>query len=107
MGASEGLQSIFSYSSDPVFPLFFSLQLRVLEDRYEFEYGWITFRLLALVCVFHLMSLACFLPRVFVLISWLDPPLHFVVTCSILWDMFIDHFFTLYTYHGLSAIFFV
>ena len=42
--------------------------------------GWITFRLVALVCVFHLMSLACFLPRVFVLISWLGTPLHFVVT---------------------------
>ncbi|RVW28175.1 hypothetical protein CK203_116878 [Vitis vinifera] len=32
VGASEGLQSLFSYSSDPVFPLF-SLQLRVLRDR--------------------------------------------------------------------------
>ena len=64
MGASEGLQSLFSYSSDPVFPLF-SLQLRVLGDRYEFEYGWITFRLVALVRVFHLMSLARFLPRAF------------------------------------------
>ena len=37
MGASEGLQSLFSYSSDLVFPLF-SLPLRVLGDRYEFEY---------------------------------------------------------------------
>ncbi|RVW28183.1 hypothetical protein CK203_113827 [Vitis vinifera] len=32
VGASEGLQSLFSYNSDPVFPLF-SLQLRVLGDR--------------------------------------------------------------------------
>ncbi|RVW27679.1 hypothetical protein CK203_107540 [Vitis vinifera] len=31
VGASEGLQSLFSYSSDLVFPLF-SLQLRVLGD---------------------------------------------------------------------------
>ena len=54
MGASEGLQSLFSYSSDPVFPLFFSLQLRVLGDRYEFEYGWVTFRLVALDYVFLL-----------------------------------------------------
>ena len=91
MGASEGLQSLCGYSSDPVFPLF-SLQLRVLGDRYEFEYGWITFRLVALVCVFHLMSLACFLPRVFILISWLDTPLHFVVTYSILWDTFMITF---------------
>ena len=50
--------------------------------------GWITFRLVTLVCVFHSMSLACFLPMAFVLISWLDAPLHFVVTHSILWDMF-------------------
>ena len=70
--------------------------------------GWITFRLVALVCVFHLTSLACFLPRVFfVLISWLDTPLHFVVTYSILWDMFIDHLFTLHTSHGLGTSFFV
>ena len=67
MGASEGLQSLFSYSSDPMFPLF-SLQLRVLGDRHEFEYGWVTFRHVALVRVFHSMSLACFLPRDFVLI---------------------------------------
>ena len=39
--------------------------------------GWITFHLVALVCVFHSMSLACFLPRAFILISWLDTPLHF------------------------------
>ena len=69
--------------------------------------GWITFRLVTLVCVFHLMSLACFLLRAFVLISWLGTPLHFVVTHSILWDMFIDHLFTLHTYHGLSTSFFV
>ena len=67
----------------------------------------ITFRLVALVCVFHLMSLACFLLRAFVLISWLGTPLHFVVTHSIFWDMFIDHLFILYTYHGLSTSSFV
>ena len=69
--------------------------------------GWITFRLVTLVCVFHSMSLACFLPMAFVLISWLSVPLHFVVTHSIFWDMFIDNLFTLYTYHGLSTSFFV
>ena len=37
MGASEGFQSLCGYSSDPVFPLF-SLQSRVLRDRFEFEY---------------------------------------------------------------------
>ena len=50
--------------------------------------GWITFRLVALVCVFHLMSLTCFLPRDFVLISWLDTSFHFIVTYSMFWDMF-------------------
>ena len=69
--------------------------------------GWITFRLVALYYVFHLMSLACFLPRVFVLISWLDTPLHFVITHMMLWDMFIDHLFTLYAHHGLSTSLFV
>ena len=69
--------------------------------------GWIIFRLIALVCAFHSMSLACFLPRAFVLISSHDTPLHFVVTQSVLWDMFIDHLFILYTYHGLSTSFFV
>ena len=72
--------------------------------------GWITFRLVALVCVFHLTSLACFLPGVFVLISWLDTPLHFVVTYSMLRNMFIDHdhhLFTLYTYHEPDTSLFV
>ena len=50
--------------------------------------GWITFHLVALDYVFYSMSLACFLPRDFVLISWLGTPLHFSVTHSILWDMF-------------------
>ena len=72
--------------------------------------GWITFRLVALVCVFHSMSLACFLPRAFVIISWLGTPLHFVVTHSIFWDMFIDHdhlALALYTYHEPDTSFFV
>ena len=102
MGASEGFQSLFSYSSDPVFPLF-SLQLRVLGDWYEFEYRLDHHCHVTLYYVFHSMSLACFLPRVFVLISWLNTPLHFVITHMMLWDMFIDHFFTLYAHHGLST----
>ena len=92
VGASEGLQSLFSYSSDPVFPLF-SLQLRVLRDLFEFEYRLDHLCHVTLDYVFHSMSLACFLLRAFSLISWLDTPLHFVFTCSILWDMFIDHLF--------------
>ena len=106
MGASEGLQSLFSYSSDPVFPLF-SLQLRVLGDWYEFEYRLDHHCHVTLYYVFHSMSLACFLPRVFVLISWLNTPLHFVITHMMLWDMFIDHLFTLYAYHGLNTSSFV
>ena len=72
--------------------------------------GWITFRHVTLDYVFHSMSLACFLLRAFILISWLDIPLHFVVTYLMLQDMFIDHdhlVFALYTYHGLSTPFFV
>ena len=65
--------------------------------------GWITFHLVAL----YSMSLECFLPRAFVLISWLDTPLHFVFTHSILWDMLMDHLFTLHTYHRLSTSFFL
>ena len=42
MGASESLQSLFSYSSDPIFPLF-SLQLRVLRDWLSLSIGQITF----------------------------------------------------------------
>ena len=37
MGASEVFQSLYGHSSDSTLPLF-SLQLRVLRDRYEFEY---------------------------------------------------------------------
>ncbi|RVW75102.1 hypothetical protein CK203_057875 [Vitis vinifera] len=38
VGASEGLQSLYSHSLDSTLPLF-SLQLRVHRDQYEFEYG--------------------------------------------------------------------
>ena len=73
MGASEGLQSLFNYSSDPIFPLF-SLQLRVLGDLFEFEYRLDHLCHVTLDYVFHSMSLSCFLPRAFVFLSWLDPP---------------------------------
>ena len=68
---------------------------------------WTILHCVALDYSFHLLSLTCFLPRDFVLISWIDTPLHFVVTHSILWDMFIDHLFTLHAYHELSTSFFV
>ena len=69
--------------------------------------GWITFHLVALVYAFtrwiyHAFSLGLFVP-----ISWLDTPLHFVVTYWTLWDMFIDHLFILHTYHELSTSSFV
>ena len=54
--------------------------------------GWIAFRLVALDYAFYFTSLTCFLPRVFILISWLDTPLHFVVTYLILWDTFMITF---------------
>ena len=109
MGASEGLQSLFSHSLDLTLPLI-SLQLRVLGDRFEFEYGWITFRLVALVYAFHSMSLSCFLLRAFVFLFWLDASFHFVDTYLILRDMFIHHdllVFALYTYHEPNTSFFV
>ena len=108
MGASEGLQSLFSYSSDPVFPFFFSLQLRVLGDLFEFEYRLDHPCHVTLDYVFHSMSLSCFLPRAFVFLSWLDPPLHLVVTHLMLRGYVHDHLMlALYTYHGLGTSLFV
>ena len=72
--------------------------------------GWTTSCHIALDYSFpHSMSLACFLPRAFVVLSWLDASFHFVVTYLMLRDMFIDHdhLFTLYTYHRLDTLFFV
>ncbi|RVW72045.1 hypothetical protein CK203_054067 [Vitis vinifera] len=40
-------------------------------------------------------------------LSWLGTPLHFVVTCWMLWDMFIDHIFTLFALITLSFVSFV
>ena len=71
MGASEGLRSLFSYSSDPVFPLF-SLQLRVLGGRYEFEYGRTVRLCLGCICPFQFRLL--FLSYLF-LYRILIPPL--------------------------------
>ena len=103
VGASESLQSHFSHHLDLVFSLS-GFHLRVLRDWYELSIGWITFRHVTLDYVFHSMSLSCFLPRAFVLISWLNTPFHFVVSCWMLRDMFIDHLFTLYTCHDLNTI---
>ena len=93
---------------DSTLPLF-SLQLRVLGDRFEFEYQLDHLGHVALVCSFHSMSLSCFLPRAFVFLSWFDTSIGFVDTHSMLWDMFIDHdhLFTLYTYHEPDTSFFV
>ena len=77
----------------------FSLQLRVLKDRYEFEYRLDHLCQVILDYVSHSMSLTCFLPKTFVFLSWLDTSIHFAVTYLMFWDMFIyhDHFF--YTVH--------
>ena len=107
MGASKGLQNLFSYSSDPALPLF-SLQLRVLGDLFEFEYRLDHLCHVTLDYVFHSMSLSCFLPRAFVFLSWLDPPLHLVVTHLMLRGYVHDHLIlALYTYHGPDTSFFV
>ena len=106
MGASEGFQSLYGHSSDLTLPLF-SLQLRVLKDWYEFEYWLDHLCHVVLVCSFHSMSLSCFLPKALIFLPWLDTSFHFAITYLMLWDMFIDHLFTLYTYHGLNTPFFV
>ena len=106
MGASEGFKSLCGHSLNSTLPLF-SFHLRVLKDSYEFEYRLDHLCHVALVYVFHLMSLTCFLPRAFIFFSWLGTSFHFVVTCLMFWDMFIDHIFTPYIYHGPSTPFFV
>ena len=85
----------------------FSLQLRVLKDWYEFEYRLDHLFHVALVYVFHSISLTCFLLKAFIFFSWLGTSFHFIVTCLMLWDMFIDHLFTPYIYHGPSTLFLV
>ena len=108
VGASEGLQSLFGYTLDPMFSLLVS-SWECSEIGTSLSICWITFCHVALDYSFHSMSLACFLPRAFVFLSWLGTPFHFVVTHLVLWDMFFDHdnLFTLYTYHRLSTLFFV
>ena len=81
----------------------------MLRDRYEFEYRSDHLDHVALVYSFHSMSLSCLSPRAFVFLSWLDTSFHFAITYLMLRDMFIDHghlVFALYTYHGLSTLFF-
>ena len=88
----------------------FSLQLRVLKDRYEFEYRLDHLCQVILDYVSHSMSLTCFLPKAFIFLSWLDTSFHFVDTYLILRDMFIDHdhlVLALYTYHEPDTSFFV
>ena len=91
---------------DSTLPLF-SLQLRVLGDRYEFEYGWVTFRLVALDYVFHSTSLACFLPRVFCSHFLARHTLSLCFRSLDALGYVHDHLFTLHTYHGLSTSSFV
>ena len=60
--------------------------------------------------LFTRLSLACFLPKVFILISWLDASFHFVDIYLMLRDMFIHYdllVFALYTYHEPDTSFFV
>ena len=56
------------------YSLFLVSSWECLEIGMSLSIGWITFRLDTLVCVFHSMSLACFLPRAFVsLLAWHTP----------------------------------
>jgi len=61
VGASEGLQSLYGYTLDLIFPLF-SLQLRVLGDRYEFEYRLDHFSSCRLSLCFSLDEFSMFSP---------------------------------------------
>ena len=108
VGASESLQGRLTHHLDPVLlPLVSNWECS--EIGTSFSISWITFCHVALDYSFHLMSLACFLHRAFVSLSWLGTSFHFVVTCLMLWDMFIDydHLFIPYTYHEPSIPFFV
>ena len=106
VGASKSLQGRLTHHLDPVLLLLVS-NWECSEIGTSFSISWITFCHVALDYSFHSMSLACFLPRAFVSLSWLGTSFHFVVTCLMLWDMFIDHIFTPYIYHGPSTPFFV
>ena len=79
VGAHEGLQSLFGYSLDPMFSLLVS-SWECSEIGTNLSISWITFCHVTLDYSFHSMSLACFLLRAFVFLSWLGTPFHFVVT---------------------------
>ena len=108
MGTSESLQSLFSYSLDPILSLLVS-SWECFEIGTSFSISWITFFHVTLDYSFHSMSLTCFFPRDFVSLSWLGTSFQLIVFCLMLWDMFIDHDhpFTSYTYHRPSTPFFV
>ena len=108
MGASESLQNPLSHYLDPMFSLLVS-SWKCSKISISLSIGWITSCFVALDSFSRLMSLTCFLLRAFVFFSWLGTSFHFVVTCWMLWDMFInhDHVFTLYTYHRPNTLFFV
>ena len=98
----------FSYHLDPVLSYFVS-SWECLEISTSLSICWITFCLVALDSFSYLMSLACFLPKAFLSLSWFGTSFHFAITCLMLWDMLVDHdhIFTPYTYHGPSTPFFV
>ena len=108
VGASESLQSCLSHHLGLVFSLLVSIW-ECSEIGMSLSISWITFCHVALDSFSRLMSLTCFLLRVFVFLYWLGSSFHLIVTYLMLWDMFIDHdhLFTLYTYHGPSTPFFV
>ena len=96
MGASESLKSRFSHHLGSVFPIF-SLQLRVLRDRYEFEYWLDHLCHVTLVCSFHSMSLVCFLLRAFVFSLLARHILS--LCCHLLYALGYVHWSSFYTVH--------
>ena len=109
MSASEGLQSLFSYRSNPVLPHLVS-SWECLEMSASLSISWTTLYCMVLVSSCRSLSLAHFLPRTLdslLFLGW--HILSVVVTFYLMfWDMFIDyaHFFIFFTYHGLDISFF-
>ena len=108
MGASESLQSLCSHSLDLLLLLFFSLHLRVLRDRFEFEYQLDHLYCVTLDYVFHSMGLSCFsLGLSFFFLGSTHPFTLLTLTwCFGICSLIVLTFFIFFTYHGLDTSFF-
>ena len=87
MGASEGLQILFSYSSNPIFSLFFLVfSCECLEIRASLSISWATISCMILVFSCRSLNLTYFLPRAldsFLFLIWRI----LLVCCHLLLDV--------------------